>query len=253
MAGLAKDYGPVVWLKLGSVDTVAILTAKAATELFKKHDLIFAERTITETSRSHDYDKSSLALAPYGTYWRVLRKICTVEMLVNKRINDSENIRKRCINDMLQWIEKESKSVKEGTGVHVAKFVFLATFNLLGNLMLSRDLADSESKTGLEFFDAMMGAMEWGGVPNISDIYPALKRFDFQGLRKKMDRDLGKALEIASVFIRERIRERGDVETGGERHKDFLEILLDYEGSGKDEPEKMSEHDITIFIVVIFL
>lgn len=253
VAGLAKDYGPVVWLKLGSVDTVAILTAKAATELFKKHDLIFAERTITETSRSHDYDKSSLALAPYGTYWRVLRKICTVEMLVNKRINDSENIRKRCINDMLQWIEKESKSVKEGTGVHVAKFVFLATFNLLGNLMLSRDLADPESKTGLEFFDAMRGGMEWGGVPNISDIYPALKRFDFQGLRKKMDRDLGKALEIASVFIRERIRERGNVETGGERHKDFLEILLDYEGSGKDEPEKMSEHDITIFIVVIFL
>ncbi|KAI7738854.1 hypothetical protein M8C21_012271, partial [Ambrosia artemisiifolia] len=254
VAGLATDYGPVVRLKLGSVNTVAILSAKAATELFKNHDLTFVERTVTETSKSHDYDKSSLALAPYGMYWRVLRKICTVEMLVAKRINESTDVRRQCVDNMLDWIEIEANSAKVGKGVHVAKFVFLASFNLLGNLMLSRDLANPDSKLGSEFFTLMLGLMEWGGHPNISDLYPWLRRFDLQGLRAKMDRDVGKAIEIASGWVKERVEKRSkEAEQGNERRKDFLDVLLDYEGTGKDEPEKMSERDITIFILEIFL
>ncbi|KVH90462.1 cytochrome P450 [Cynara cardunculus var. scolymus] len=227
VASLATEYGPVVRLKLGSVNTVAILSAKAATELFKNHDLAFLERTITETSRSHDYDRSSLALAPYGMYWRVLRKICTVEMFVAKRINESAAVRRRCVDNMLSWIENEARLAKIGSGVHVAKFVFLTTFNLLGNLMLSRDLADPDSKLASKFFTAMLGMMEWGGHPNISDLYPWLKRFDLLGLRGKMDRDMGYALEIATGWVQERVEERGKEATHDEeRRKDFLDIFL---------------------------
>ncbi|KAL8216965.1 hypothetical protein R6Q57_023802 [Mikania cordata] len=256
VAGLATSYGSVVRLKLGSVNTVAILSAKAATELFKNHDLSFMNRTITETSKSHDYDKSSLALAPYGTYWRVLRKICTVEMLVAKRINELTSVRRRCVDNMLDWIEIEANAATVGSGVHVAKFVFLASFNLLGNLVLSRDLANPDSKLGSEFFTVMLGLMEWGGHPNISDLYPWLKRFDLQGLRKKMDRDLGKAIEIATGWVKERVEKRLQeaADRGGDgRRKDFLDVLLDYEAAGADEPEKMSQRDITIFILEIFL
>ncbi|KAI3522918.1 hypothetical protein L1887_00970 [Cichorium endivia] len=254
VAGLAKDYGPVITLKLGSVNTVVILSSKAATELFKNHDLTFMERTITETSKSHGYDKSSLALAPYGMYWRVLRKICTVEMFVAKRINESIAVRRRCVDDMLIWIEKEAELAQTGTGIHVAKFVFLASFNLLGNLMLSRDLAGPDSKLASEFYTVMIAMMQWGGVPNISDLYPWLKRFDLQGLRKKMDQDAGKAIKIVTEWVEERAaKRREEMEHSGERRKDFLDVLLDYKGTGKDEPENMSEKDITIFILEIFL
>ncbi|GJR08188.1 cytochrome P450 76A2-like protein [Tanacetum coccineum] len=255
VAGLAAEYGPIVRLKLGSVNTVAILNVKAATELFKNHDLTFVDRTITETSKSHDYDKSSLALAPYGMYWRVLRKICTVEMLVAKRINESTSVRRKCVNNMLSWIETEASVVKAGSGIHIAKFVFLASFNMLGNLMLSRDLANPDSKLASDFFTSMLGLMEWGGHPNISDLYSWLKRFDLQGLRKKMDTDMKKALEIATGWVEERVEERRkEVAHRAERRKDFLDVLLDHhEGTGKDEPERMSQRDITIFILEIFL
>ncbi|KAF2289787.1 hypothetical protein GH714_038624 [Hevea brasiliensis] len=58
-----------------------ILSAKATSEFFKKHDLSFAERNKTETMRVHGYDQGSLALAPYGSYWRVLRRLVMVDML----------------------------------------------------------------------------------------------------------------------------------------------------------------------------
>lgn len=244
LAGLGKEYGPVVWLKFGTINSMVVLTAAAATELFKNHDHTFAERTVTHTMKSHDYDKGSLALAPYGSYWRVLRRICTVEMLVSKKLNETVPLRQRCVGNLIDWIEKEA-----GKEVEVAKFVFLGSFNMLGNLMLSRDLVDPQSKAGSEFFDAMMGLMEWSGHANISDVFPCLKWLDLQGLRRNMDRDIGKALAIAAQFFKERAQEK-EQQTGGDRKADFLDVLLEFRGKGKEEPERLQEKEINIFILV---
>ncbi|CAN1275229.1 Cytochrome P450 76A2 [Linum perenne] len=242
---MTKTHGDVVYLRLGAMKTMAILSTNAAADFFKNHDLDFADRTVTEIMKVHGYDKGSVALAPYGPYWRVLRKLVTVDMLVAKRINGSYGVRRKCVDNMIRWVGEESDS---GSEIHVARFVFLTTFNLLGNLMLSKDLLDSKSEEGKEFFEAMMGLMEWGGHANVADIFPWLKWMDPQGLCRKMRRDLGKAMEIASKFVKERLENGGGGDSG-----DFLDVLLGFQGNGKDEPEKISHRDIHIFILEIFM
>ncbi|CAI0469540.1 unnamed protein product [Linum tenue] len=148
---------------------------------------------------------------------------------------------------MIRWIGDES-----GSEIQVARFVFLTTFNLLGNLMLSRDLLDPKSAEGKEFFTAMMGLMEWGGHANVADIFPVLSWMDPQGLVRKMRRDLGKALEIASRFVSDRIEDGKDKKKEWDK-KDFLDVLLEFQGNGKDEPDKIAHGDINIFILEIFL
>lgn len=244
---LRDKYGPVVWLKIGAINSMAILSTKAATEFFKNHDLAFAERTITDIMRVHNYDKSSLALAPYGSYWRLMRRLVTVDMLVAKRINDTASIRRRCVDDMLVWIAREAEKLEEGRGLNVARYVFLMSFNLLGNLMLSRDLFDPESSEGSEFFTAMMGLMEWTGHANVVDLFPWLRWLDPQGLRRNMERDMGKALEIASRFVKERIDQE---QRGEKKQRDFLDVLLEHQGSGNQEPLNISDKDLNIFILV---
>nr|GMD39548.1 cytochrome P450 76A2-like [Ipomoea batatas] len=189
IAEMKNKYGPVIWLRIGSVRTMAILSAKAAAELFKNHDVSFADRKLIDAMKVQGYHKGSLAFAPYGSYWRLLRRIGTVELFVHKRINETVPVRRKCIDDMLLWIEKEASSVQRGTGVHVAHFVFLTTFNLLGNLFLSRDLVDPMSDKASKFFDALAGVVKWFGTPNISDIFPGLRWLDLQGIRRKVDRD----------------------------------------------------------------
>lgn len=245
LAELRHQYGDVIWLKFGAINTMAILSTRAATDFFKHHDLSFAERKVTETMRVYDYHKSSLALAPYGSFWRVLRRLVTVEMLVNKRINETASIRRKCVDNMLEWIIEQRK--EESRGIHVARFVFLSTFNLLGNLMLSRDLLDPESKDGAEFFAAMMGSMEWSGHANMADFFPWLRWLDPQGLKRKMRRDLGKALEIASKFVKERMEGNED------KRNDFLDVLLEFQANGNGnviDPPIISEQDLNIFILV---
>ncbi|KAL0306837.1 UNVERIFIED_CONTAM: cytochrome [Sesamum radiatum] len=234
IAGLKKDYGPVVWLRIGSINTVALLTAEAAAELFKNHDANFAERTITEVMKVHDFHKTALSLSPYGSYWRVMKRIMTVEMLVQKRIKETELIRRRCIGDMVEWISKEADVAAGGESgrIHVARFVFLASFNMLGNLVLSRDLVSPESVEGSEFFAAMIELMQWSGHPNIVDLFPWLRWLDPQGLRRNAERGMARTLNIVGRFVAERLKER---QLGGGARKDFLEVLLECEGNGNDD------------------
>ncbi|POO01870.1 Cytochrome P450, E-class, group I [Trema orientale] len=248
LADLRPKYGEVVWLKLGAINTMAVLSSRAAAELFRHHDLSFATRALTETSRAHDYHLSSVALAPYGAYWRVMRRLMTTEMFVGRRVGETAPLRRRCVDQMLTWIEEEKA---EAAAVHVARFVFLMTFNLLGNVMLSRDLVDPNSEDGSEFFRAMNGLMEWSGHVNLADLFPWLSRVDPQGLMRKMERDMGKAIEIGSKFVRERMNEKKE-ESTNEKTKDLLDVLLEFEGSGKDEPSKLSERQMNIFILEVF-
>ncbi|KAI3471991.1 hypothetical protein Pfo_028679 [Paulownia fortunei] len=248
IAGLEAKYGPVVWLKLGSVNTMAVLTAKAASEFFKNHDLSFADRCIVETMTAHGYHNCSLALAPHGSPWRVLRRICTVELFASKRINETGGIRRRCVEDMLSWIEKEGNANAGGNEIPVGRYVFLAAFNMLGNLMMSRDLVDLESEKGMEFYGAMKGVMEWSGRPNVSDLFPWIRWIDLQGLKRRANRDMGIAFGIASGFVKERIEDR---KKGGGKERDFLDVLLEFEGYN-EESGKLSETEIIIFILEMF-
>ncbi|XP_028789980.1 cytochrome P450 76A2-like [Neltuma alba] len=244
LAHLKDRYGPVVWLRIGATNTMAILSTKTAAEFFKNHDLSFAERTITDMMRVNNYDKSSLALAPYGSYWRIMRRLVTVDMLVAKRLNETAHIRRKCVDDMLVWIAREANKLEEGRGLHVARYVFLMSFNLLGNLMLSRDLFDPESNEGSEFFTAMMGMMEWTGHANVVDLFPWLRWLDPQGLRRNMERDMGKALVIASKFVKERIEKQS---TGEKAQRDFLDVLLEHLDNDTNE------ESLNIFILELFL
>lgn len=243
IAGLGKEYGPVVWLKIGSIHTMVVQTAAAAAELFKNHDADFAERTIIEVMRSHGFDGGAISLAPYGSYWRVMKRIMTVEMLVQRRINETESIRRRCIGDMVGWIRREA-GARENGRVHVARFVFLASFNMLGNLMLSQDLVSPDTEEGAEFFAAMIELMGCSGTPNIADLFPWLKWLDPQGLKRKIDRGMAKTLKIVGGYVEKRMREK---KSNPNVKKDFLEVLLENRGNDTD---LISDHQINIIIMV---
>ncbi|XP_077235885.1 cytochrome P450 76A1-like [Tasmannia lanceolata] len=250
LAGLGQKYGPIVQLRLGAVNTVVILSTEAATEFFKNHDLSFVNRTITEAMKSCCYDQGSLALAEYGPYWRMLRRLCAQELFVTGRLNETVDIRERCVDDMIRWIAEEAGNTG---GVEVAHFVFLMSFNLLGNLIFSRDLLDPNSSEGAKFFRLTERVMQWGGKPNLADFFPSLRWLDPQGIRKKMERDLGGVLDIAAGFVKEHIENRRLGLGQENRKKNFLDVLLESKGDGKDEPAKISNRDLNILILEIFM
>ncbi|RVW48180.1 Cytochrome P450 76A2 [Vitis vinifera] len=74
----------------------------------------------------------------------------------------------------------------------------------------------------------MSNLTEWSGHPNLADFFQWLGWLDLQGPRKNMERDLGKAMEMASGFVNERMKKQ---RTEGTKRKDFLDVLLEFEGN----------------------
>ncbi|PIA50818.1 hypothetical protein AQUCO_01200227v1 [Aquilegia coerulea] len=244
---LGRKYGPVLWLQFGAMNNVIIQSSKAATEMFKNHDLTYSGRTITDAMTACKYHEGSLAVAQYGPYWRTVKRLCITALTINKRVNETISLRRKGIDKMIQWIDEEAKN--QG-GVQVGHFVFLMNFNLLGNLMLSRDLIDPQSAEGPEFYDAMDNLMKAAGQPNVADFFPFLKWLDPQGVRKKMEDAVGQGIHIVTGFLKERIEDQKSGEQN--KRKDFLDVLLEYEGEGEG-PCKISERDLVILILEMFL
>ncbi|KAK1380564.1 Cytochrome P450, family 76, subfamily C, polypeptide 6 [Heracleum sosnowskyi] len=252
LAALKEKYGPVVWLNLGPIKTMVILSAGAAEELFKNHDLCFVDRFTNDAMRAHDYYKSSIPFGTYSPYWRTLRRICTVELFSSKRIKEAVLVRQKCVDEMLSWIGKEAEEGASGE-IEVKRFLFPAIFNIIGNLTLSRDLVNPNSEMASEFNMALSRFIVCLASPNISDLLPWLRWLDLQGLRRRTDRELTKAIQIISGFVNERVKQRQHREGRATEHKDFLDVLLDFEGKGKDEPAKLSDHQINIFLMEMFM
>ncbi|KAG8648634.1 hypothetical protein MANES_08G019050v8 [Manihot esculenta] len=93
---------------------MVIQSAKAAAELFKNHDTTFCDRTSLHVSTSHNFEEASLAVGKFSPYWRMLRRLCSVELMTSKRINETAPIPRKCIDQMLRSIEDDVAAAKLG-------------------------------------------------------------------------------------------------------------------------------------------
>ncbi|GKV52464.1 hypothetical protein SLEP1_g59041 [Rubroshorea leprosula] len=200
---LKPKYGPVLWLKLGSVNTLVIQSAEAAAELFKNHDQVFCDRRIPASLTAHNFNQGGISLGKYSRpYWRMLRRLYATELMVNRRINDLASVRQKCINNMIRFMEEDA------------------------------------------------AVMEWGAMPNVVDFFPALKWLDPQGIKRNMEKEMGRALKIISKFVKQRIEEK---ELGKEKQtKDLLDVLLEHQSDGKDGDDELNEQKVIIFILEMF-
>ncbi|PHU20846.1 hypothetical protein BC332_11997 [Capsicum chinense] len=90
---MAEKYGPIFQLKLGVNQLVAVSDHKIVKECFTTNDMAFANRPKTLASEILGYSYAMFAFAPYGSYWREIRKIGTIELLSARRTEMFSHIR----------------------------------------------------------------------------------------------------------------------------------------------------------------
>ncbi|KAI3863872.1 hypothetical protein MKW98_031464 [Papaver atlanticum] len=243
LAALKEKYGPLIWIRLGSVNTLVVSSADAAMELFKNHDHSFCNRHMNETMRSDDRLSSTVALSQYNGYWRMMRRLYTTELIAKKRIQDTSPLRRKCVDKMISWIAEV-----DGTCVELTPFVLATLFNLIGNLVLSKDLMDPKSTKKSEFFVLNAELAQLIIMPNVANFIPSLSWIDPQGVKRKVQEKLNQILRFVGGFVEERRREM-KLNQQQNKEKDFLDVLLEFEGNGKDEPDKISDRNLNILIL----
>ncbi|XP_026396809.1 cytochrome P450 71A9-like [Papaver somniferum] len=66
---LSDEYGPLVFLKLGSVPTLVVSSQDMAKEILQTHDIVIPNRSMFYAPTKISYGGSDIAFARYGEYW----------------------------------------------------------------------------------------------------------------------------------------------------------------------------------------
>ncbi|KAM7265404.1 hypothetical protein ACFE04_003087 [Oxalis oulophora] len=247
---LSRKHGPIMTLWLGSMCTVVVSSNQVAREMFKNHDVVLAGRKIYESMKGNYGHDGSLITSQYGPHWRMLRRLSATEFFVTSRIDAMRGVRTRCIDRMVHFMKESSNN--GNSPIDVGRFFFLMSFNLIGNLMFSKDLLDPNSERGAQFFHHAGLVMEFAGKPNVADFLPILRWLDPQGIRRKTQHNVEEAFKIAGEFIKERMESMEKNGVSEEKRKDFLDVLLEFRGDGVQEPSRFSSRIINVIVFEMF-
>ncbi|KAJ0969448.1 hypothetical protein J5N97_022325 [Dioscorea zingiberensis] len=103
---LARKHGPLMHLQLGQVPALVVSSSQMAREIFKTHDLIFANRPILRATEILLYGGLDMGFAPYGEHWRQLRKICVINLLSMKRVQSFQAAREEEVAHLMDKISQ---------------------------------------------------------------------------------------------------------------------------------------------------
>lgn len=222
LSAMAKLYGPLMSLRLGSVTTIVASSRDAAKEIFQTHDQTFANRLVPDSVAAQPHPEDTLAWPPGDHRWRNRRRICGTQMFTAQRLDSLQHHRHRKVHQLLKHLEKHCDA---GTPVDLGSLSFATTLNLLSNTIFSVDIVDPDFVTAQEFKEVVWRIMEDAGKPNVSDYFPMLKRFDLQGVRRHVQVSYLRLHQIFDEIIAKRLEVRASDEST--RHGDFLDVLLD--------------------------
>nr|BAM68818.1 putative cytochrome P450 monooxygenase CYP71AV1 [Artemisia chamaemelifolia] len=183
---LARKYGSLMHLQLGEVSTIVVSSPKWAKEILTTYDIIFANRPETLTGEIVVYHNTDIVLAPYGEYWRQLRKLCTLELLSAKKVKSYQSLREEECWNLVQ----EIKASGSGIPVNLSENIFKLVATILSRAVFGKRIKDHKEFT--ELVEEML--KELGGF-DVADIFPSKKflhhisgkRSRLTSIHKKLD------------------------------------------------------------------
>ncbi|MCL7027383.1 hypothetical protein MKW94_028374, partial [Papaver nudicaule] len=107
---LSLKYGPLMYMKLGLVPAIVVSSPELAELILKTHDIVFASRPITESGKYFGYEQKGLVFKPYGSSWRNIRKLCTLHLLTNSKIESFKSTRESEVRNAIGSIKVAADS-----------------------------------------------------------------------------------------------------------------------------------------------
>ncbi|XP_031265070.1 premnaspirodiene oxygenase-like [Pistacia vera] len=238
---LAKQYGPFMHLQLGEISAVVVSSPEFAKEVMRTHDVNFASRPRILAPDIMSYGSTDIAFAPYGDYWRQLRKICTLELLSTKRVLSFRFIREEEVSTLVDWIAS-----KAGSPVNLTEKVHSLTYGITSRAAFGNKWKDQDL-----FISIIKEASVAAGGFNIADLFPSIKFLEsVSGIRPKLEKMHKQTDRIIENIINEHKKGQATLKIG-EEDEDLVDVLLKVQEHG-DLEFPLTTENIKAVILDIF-
>ncbi|KAL6012487.1 hypothetical protein ACLOJK_002976 [Asimina triloba] len=228
LGAMADKLGPAFMIRLGLRPTLVVSSWEVAKECFTTNDKVFASRPGITVGKLLGYNYAMFGFAPYGPYWREIRKIATLEVLSNRQLESLKHIRANevgmCVKEIYNmWVENKQQPVM----VEMKQWCGNLTFNVT-NMMVAGKRCFGSKIAGNEeearrFRHGISELLRLTGVFVAGDALTFLKWLDLEGHERAM-KETAKELDgVLEVWLEEHRVRRASGEVGA---NDFMDVLI---------------------------
>ncbi|PQM38302.1 cytochrome P450 CYP736A12-like [Prunus yedoensis var. nudiflora] len=221
---LARKYGDIMYMRLGLMPTIVVSSPKAAELFLKTHDLAFASRPPHEGAKHINFGQRNLSFAEYGPYWKDIRKMCTLELLSNQKINSFKSMR---IEEVALCVEAIRAAANSGSiAVDLSDKVMSLSVDMSCRMVFGKKYKDEEfDARGLK--SVVKEGSQLLSAPNLGNYIPFIAPLDLQGFTKRM-KSVNKAFDtLFEKIIEEHLQSNDEEKT----NKDFVDVMVSFMGS----------------------
>ncbi|KAK1372909.1 putative flavonoid 3'-monooxygenase [Heracleum sosnowskyi] len=229
---LSKKYGPIMSLRLGSIPAIVVSTP-AASELFlKTHDTVFASRPKSQAADYLWYGTKGMIFTEYGTYWRNVRKFCTLELLSATKTASMAGMRRE---ELVLLVESLKVAARDREVVDLSQKMALLMEDMTCRMLFGKSRDERfDLNAIIHELTIVVGAF------NVADFIPFLGALDLQGLTRRI-KQIGKAVDtVLETIIDEHEQDASDGYNKLER--DFVDVLLSLKNSPSSTHEQLAQH-----------
>ena len=233
LGALAEKYGPIFTIKLGSKNTLVINNWEIAKECFTTNDMVVSSRPRLVAIELMGYNHAMFGFAPYGPYWRELRKITTLEILTPRRVEQLQHVRVSELQSSIKelynlWCSKKGESGY--ASVELKQWLSHLTYNMVLRMVVGKRFFGCENvkdEKAQRCVRAVEEFMRLVGVFAVGDAIPWLRWFDFGGHEKAM-KETAKDLDsvLGEELEEHRQKKKKDLGEKVDEFQDFMDVMI---------------------------
>ncbi|CAI9301318.1 unnamed protein product [Lactuca saligna] len=241
---ISLKYGPVFRLFLGSIPCVVTGSPEVAKEFLKTYENAYLDRPQNSAVAYLTYGSKDFSFAPYGSYWKFMKKIVMSQLLNGTTLDLLLPVRQDEINRFIKSLERKAKA---GHAVDLDVELVKMTNNVISRMLMTERCSEEEDEAG-EMKKLVTEIAEITGKFNLSDYIWIFKNLDLQGFGKQLKGIHGRFDALIERIMKEHEEARKQ-KTGVV--KDLLHMLLDV-AEDQSMEIKLTRENIKAFILDIF-
>lgn len=227
LGSMADKYGPIFTIRIGSVRALVVSNWKTAKECFITNDIAVSTRPRFVAIEHLSYNQAMFSFSPYGSYWREVRKIATLELLSNRRIELQRDIRVSELETFITglfhaWTNKKDKTSQLAL-IEMKQWFEEVILNTALRMIAGKRYL-RESAEARRFLKAIEDYFHLLGLSVVGDAIPCLRWLDLGGYEKAMKENAKELDEILGEWLEEHRHQRGLGEGKGDG--DFMDVML---------------------------
>ncbi|KAL5777889.1 hypothetical protein ACOSP7_010815 [Xanthoceras sorbifolium] len=223
LGDMADKYGPIFTIKMGVHRVLVVSNWEIAKECFTTNDKVFANRPKTVAMELLGYNFSMIGFSPYGPYWRQVRKIATLELLSNHRLEKLKHVResetKTSVKELYERWSKNKSNSSNKVLMEMKRWFGDVTVNVILKLVVGKRCSKGDG-----WKDELITFFEWSGKFLVSDALPFLRWLDIGGDEKSMKKTSKELDIVVQGWLEEHKKKRASGEVNED--EDFMDVML---------------------------